>query len=56
MRKDAFYSSLETMDFGKSFMRQGILLGQSLCDRVQGVMRLATHLFIYYFQFIYRWI
>ena len=25
------------MDFGKIFMRQGIVLGHFLCDRVQGV-------------------
>ena len=31
------------MDFGKIFMRQGILLGNSLCDRVQGIERFATH-------------
>ena len=43
MWKDAFQSSLETMDFGKIFMRQGILLGYFLCDRVQGVERFATH-------------
>ena len=43
--KDAFYTSLETMDFGKFFMRQGILLGHFLCDRVhvQGVKRFAAH-------------
>ena len=35
--------SLETMDFGKIFMRQGILLGHFLCDRVQGVERFAAH-------------
>ena len=33
----------ETMDFGKKFMRQGILFGHFLCDRVQGVERFATH-------------
>ena len=27
----------------KFFMRQGILLGNFLCDRVQGVERFATH-------------
>ena len=27
MWKDTFYSPLETMDFGKIFMRQSILLG-----------------------------
>ena len=43
MWKDAFQSSLETMDFGKIFMRQNILLGHSLCDRVQDVERFATH-------------
>ena len=31
------------MDFGKIFMRRGILLGHFLCDRVQGVERFATH-------------
>ena len=31
------------MDFGKIFMRQGILLGHFLCDRVQGVESFATH-------------
>ena len=31
------------MDFGKIFMRQGILLDNFLCDRVQGVERFATH-------------
>ena len=31
------------MDFGKIFMRQGILLGHFLCDRVQGVERFAAH-------------
>ena len=31
------------MDFSKIFMRQGILLGNLLCDRVQGVERFATH-------------
>ena len=36
-------SSLETMDFGKIFMRQGILIGYFLCDRVQGVESFATH-------------
>ena len=35
--------SHETMDFGKIFMRQGILLGNFLSDRVQGVERFATH-------------
>ena len=43
MWKDAFNSSLETMNFGKIFMRQGILLGHFLCDRVQGVERFAAH-------------
>ena len=28
----------------KNFMRQGILLGHFLCDRVQGVERFAAHL------------
>ena len=41
--KDAFLSSLETMDFGKMFMRQGILSGHFLCDKAQGVKRFATH-------------
>ena len=41
--KNILWSSLETMDFGKIFMRQGILLGHVLCDRVQGVERFATH-------------
>ena len=31
------------MDFGKILMRQGIFLGNFLCDRVQGVERFATH-------------
>ena len=31
------------MDFGKIFVRQGILLGHFLCDRVQGVERFAVH-------------
>ena len=31
------------MDFGKIFMRQGILLGHFLCDRVQGVESFATY-------------
>ena len=31
------------MDFGKIFMRQGVPLGNVLCDRVQGVERFATH-------------
>ena len=31
------------MDFGKIFMRQGMLLGHFLCDRVQGVESFATH-------------
>ena len=31
------------MDFGKIFMRQGMLLGHFLCDRVQGAERFATH-------------
>ena len=31
------------MDFGKFLMRQGILLGHFLCDRVQGVERFAAH-------------
>ena len=43
MWKDAFESSLETMDFSKIFMQQGILLGHFLCDRVQGVERFAAH-------------
>ena len=34
---------LETMDFGKILMRQGVLLGHFLCDRVQGVERFAAH-------------
>ena len=42
IRKDAFSRSLETMDFGKIFMRQGILLGHFLCGRVQGVERFAA--------------
>ena len=36
MWKDTFKISRETMDFGKIFMRQGILLGNFLCDRVTG--------------------
>ena len=44
MCKDAFWNSLGTMDFGKFFVRQGILLDQFLCDRVQGVERFAAHL------------
>ena len=32
--KDTFWSSRETMDSGKIFMRQGTLLGHFLCDRV----------------------
>ena len=43
MWKDTFYSSHETIDFRKIFMRQGILLGIFLCDRVQGDDRFATH-------------
>ena len=43
MWKGIFYISLETMDFGKNSMRQGILLGHFLCDRVQGVESFATH-------------
>ena len=43
MWKDIFWSSLETMDFGQIFTRQGILLGHFLCDRVQGVESFATH-------------
>ena len=43
MWKDTFKSSHEIMHFGKIFMRQGILLGNFLCDRVQGVERFATH-------------
>ena len=43
MWKDTFQSSHETMDFGKNFMRQGILFGNFLCDRVQGIERFATH-------------
>ena len=31
------------MDFNKICMRQGILLGNFLCDRVQGVERFAAH-------------
>ena len=34
---------IKTMDFGKIFMRQGILLGNFFCDRVQSVERFATH-------------
>ena len=30
------------IDLGKIFMRQGMLLGNFLCDRVQGVERFAT--------------
>ena len=30
------------MDFGKNVMRQSILLGHFLCDRVQGVERFAA--------------
>ena len=29
--------------FGKIFIRQGILLGHFLCDRVQSVEKFATH-------------
>ena len=43
MWKHTFWSYHETMDFGKIFIRQGILLGKFLCDRVQGVERFATH-------------
>ena len=43
MWKDTFNISHETLDFGKVFMRQGIPLGNFLCDRVQGVERFATH-------------
>ena len=43
MWKDTFKSSHETMDLGKSFMRQGIFSGNFLCDRVQGVEWFATH-------------
>ena len=31
------------MNFGKIFMRQGILLGHFLCDRVQDVDGFAAH-------------
>ena len=41
--KGNFLSSLETMDFGNIFVRQVILLGHFLCDRVKGVERFATH-------------
>ena len=43
MWKHTFQGYHETMDFGKIFMRQGILLGNSLCDRVQGVEQFAIH-------------
>ena len=43
MWKHTFQNYHETMDFGKIFMRQGILLGNFLCDRVQGLERFATH-------------
>ena len=43
MWKEIFQISLGTMDFGKIFMRQSILLGHFLCDRVQGVESFATH-------------
>ena len=43
MWKGIFGSSLEGMDFGTIFTRQGILLGDILCDRVQDVERFATN-------------
>ena len=42
MWKDIFSSSLETMDFGKIFMQQGIPLDHFLCGRVQ-LERFATN-------------
>ena len=41
MRQGAFWSSLETMDFVKIFMRQGYFWAIFLCDRAQGIERFA---------------
>ena len=42
-RKEIFRVLLKQYTFDKIFMRQGILLGNFLCDRVQGVKRFSAH-------------